>query len=108
MKAVGARLPRYDGVAHVTGQTQYVDDIRVRGTLWTKALRSPHPNAAIKNLDTQVTQTGLVVADIRAITRPLAAWESESSEKTSSPPAMPTSSLTQRMPLIIGSSHSSK
>ena len=29
MKAVGARLPRYDGVAHVTGQTQYVDDIRV-------------------------------------------------------------------------------
>ena len=52
MKAVGARLPRYDGVAHVTGQTQYVDDIRVRGTLWTKALRSPHPNAAIKRLDT--------------------------------------------------------
>ena len=52
MKAVGARLPRYDGVAHVTGQTQYVDDIRVRGTLWTKALRSPHANAAIKRLDT--------------------------------------------------------
>jgi hypothetical protein len=43
-----------------------------------------------------------------AITRPLAAWECESSEKTSSPPAMPMSSLTQRMPLIIGSSHSSK
>src|SRR5512132_4303071 len=52
MKAVGARLPRYDGVAHVTGRTQYVDDIRVRGTLWTKALRSPHHHAAIKKLDT--------------------------------------------------------
>ena len=33
MKAVGARLPRYDGVGHVTGRTQFVDDVRVRGTL---------------------------------------------------------------------------
>src|SRR5207249_8199910 len=52
MKAVGARLPRYDGVAHVTGRTQYVDDVRVRGTLWTKALRSPHHHAGIVRLDT--------------------------------------------------------
>ena len=28
MKAVGARVPRYDGLAHVTGRTQYVDDVR--------------------------------------------------------------------------------
>ncbi len=52
MKAVGARLPRYDGVAHVTGRTTYVDDVRVKGTLWTKALRSPHHHAAITRLDT--------------------------------------------------------
>ena len=52
MKAVGARLPRYDGVGHVTGRTQYVDDIRVGRTLWVKALRSPHDNAAITKLDT--------------------------------------------------------
>ena len=26
MKVVGARIPRYDGVAHVTGRTTYVDD----------------------------------------------------------------------------------
>ena len=45
MKAVGARLPRYDGVGHVTGRTQYVDDVRVGRTLWVKALRSPHHNA---------------------------------------------------------------
>ena len=64
MKAVGARLPRYDGVAHVTGQTQYVDDIRVRGTLWTKALRSPHPNAAIKRLDTSKAEA---LAGVHAI-----------------------------------------
>ena len=47
MKAVGARLPRYDGVAHVTGRTMYVDDIRVPGTLWAKALRSPVDHADI-------------------------------------------------------------
>ena len=46
MKAVGARLPRYDGIAHVTGRTQYVDDVRVHGTLWCKALRSPHHTRA--------------------------------------------------------------
>ena len=41
MKAVGARVPRYDGVAHATGRTEFVDDVRVPGTLWVKALRSP-------------------------------------------------------------------
>ncbi|MGB7861494.1 MAG: molybdopterin cofactor-binding domain-containing protein [Acidimicrobiia bacterium] len=52
MKAVGARLPRYDGMGHVTGQTHYVDDVRVHGMLWAKALRSPVDHAAITRLDT--------------------------------------------------------
>jgi CO/xanthine dehydrogenase Mo-binding subunit len=52
MKAVGARLPRYDGVGHVTGRTQYVDDVRVPRMLWAKALRSPHHSALIRSLDT--------------------------------------------------------
>jgi CO/xanthine dehydrogenase Mo-binding subunit len=52
MKAVGTRLPRYDGVGHVTGRTVFVDDVRVPGTLWAKALRSPHPHAGIVRLDT--------------------------------------------------------
>ena len=53
MKAVGARLPRYDGVAHVTGRTVYVDDVRIPGTLWAAALRSPHHRADIKRIDTR-------------------------------------------------------
>jgi CO/xanthine dehydrogenase Mo-binding subunit len=53
MKAVGARLPRYDGVAHVTGRTVFVDDVRIPGTLWAKALRSPHHHAGITRLDTK-------------------------------------------------------
>jgi CO/xanthine dehydrogenase Mo-binding subunit len=52
MKAIGARLPRYDGIAHVTGRTQYVDDVRIPGTLWVKALRSPHHSAHVRSLDT--------------------------------------------------------
>jgi len=52
VKAVGARLPRYDGVAHVTGRSIFVDDVRVPGTLWAKALRSPLHHAGITRLDT--------------------------------------------------------
>src|SRR3954471_18918391 len=52
MKAVGARLPRYDGIGHVTGRTQYVDDVRVGKNLWVKALRSPHHHAAITSIET--------------------------------------------------------
>ena len=52
MKVVGARIPRYDGVAHVTGRTAYIDDVRIPGTLWAKALRSPHHHAGITKLDT--------------------------------------------------------
>jgi CO/xanthine dehydrogenase Mo-binding subunit len=51
MKAVGARVPRYDGVAHATGRTQFVDDVRVPGTLCVKALRSPSHHADITRLD---------------------------------------------------------
>jgi CO/xanthine dehydrogenase Mo-binding subunit len=56
MKAVGARLPRYDGLAHVTGRTQYVDDVRVHGQLWVKAVRSPHHHAKITSIDTKAAE----------------------------------------------------
>lgn len=53
MKAVGARLPRYDGLAHITGRTTFVDDWPTPpGMLWAKALRSPHHSALIKSIDT--------------------------------------------------------
>ena len=52
MKAVGARIPRYDGIAHVTGRTQYVDDLRIHGSLFVKAFRSPVHRANVPGLDT--------------------------------------------------------
>lgn len=51
MKAVGARLPRYDGIEHVTGRTVFVDDVLAPGTLVVKALRSPSHRATITGLD---------------------------------------------------------
>ena len=56
MKAVGARVPRYDGREQVTGKMVFVDDVRAAGTLWTKALRSPHHFAAIRRLDTSAAE----------------------------------------------------
>ncbi len=64
MKAVGAKLPRYDGLAHVTGRTPYVDDVRVPGTLVVKALRSPHHHAAVTRLDTSKAER---LAGVRAV-----------------------------------------
>jgi CO/xanthine dehydrogenase Mo-binding subunit len=53
VKAVGASLPRYDGIAHVTARTRYVDDVRVPDMLWAKALRSPVDSARILHLNTE-------------------------------------------------------
>jgi CO/xanthine dehydrogenase Mo-binding subunit len=57
MKAVGARLPRYDGLNHVTGKSVYVDDVRVPNMLWAKALRSPHHSARIVSVDTSKAES---------------------------------------------------
>jgi CO/xanthine dehydrogenase Mo-binding subunit len=64
VKSVGARLPRYDGLAHVTGRTQFVDDVRIGKSLVVKALRSPHHHAAITSLDTSGAEA---VKGVRAI-----------------------------------------
>lgn len=48
---VGQRLPRYDGMQHVTGTTRFVNDIRMHGMLHVKAWRSDIPSALIKKID---------------------------------------------------------
>jgi CO/xanthine dehydrogenase Mo-binding subunit len=51
-KVVGQRKKRYDGLAHVTGETRFVDDVYVPGTLTVKVLRSPAVKGMIRRLDT--------------------------------------------------------
>jgi CO/xanthine dehydrogenase Mo-binding subunit len=52
VKGVGLALPRPDGPEKVTGQVQYVADIKPKGMLHAKLLRSPHAHARIVNIDT--------------------------------------------------------
>jgi len=49
---VGKGLPRVDAVPKVTGEAQYTVDLKMPGLLIGKILRSPHPHALIKSIDT--------------------------------------------------------
>jgi len=53
---VGKRLPRYDGMQHVTAQTRYVGDLSFPGMLHVKAWRSPVASARIKGVDISAAQ----------------------------------------------------
>jgi CO/xanthine dehydrogenase Mo-binding subunit len=49
---VGQPVPRIDNTGKVTGEARYTSDVLLPGTLWAKALRSPHAHAHILRLDT--------------------------------------------------------
>ena len=52
VKGVGLAIPRPDGAEKVTGRVQYVADLKPRGLLYAKLLRSPHAHARIVRIDT--------------------------------------------------------
>jgi CO/xanthine dehydrogenase Mo-binding subunit len=52
VKGVGLSIPRADGAEKVTGKTEYVADLKPKGMLHAKLLRSPHAHARIKRIDT--------------------------------------------------------
>ncbi|MFQ6017048.1 MAG: xanthine dehydrogenase family protein molybdopterin-binding subunit, partial [Kiloniellaceae bacterium] len=52
LKWVGKRPLRPDGVDKVTGRAKFGADMHMPGMLIGKALRSPHPHARIKSVDT--------------------------------------------------------
>ncbi len=49
---IGKRVPRIHGLGIVTGLGRYVENMRVPGMLHMKTLRSPHPHAKVKSIDT--------------------------------------------------------
>src|SRR5579862_1514228 len=49
---IGERVPRVEGVEKVTGSALYSANVLLTGTVWGKALRSPHAYARIKSIDT--------------------------------------------------------
>jgi len=52
MNVVGKRMKRYDGLAHVTGKSPYVDDVYIPGTLTVKTFRSPVIKGKIHRIET--------------------------------------------------------
>ena len=49
---IGKGTPRLDAEEIVTGAAEYIDDLKLPGMLYGKALRSPYPHANIKSIDT--------------------------------------------------------
>src|SRR5579863_4771906 len=52
MRVIGVVRRRVDARAKVTGQTRFADDIALPRMAYCKLLRSPHPHARIKKIDT--------------------------------------------------------
>lgn len=49
---VGKPTPRVDGFERVTGRARYAGDVQLPGMLFGRILRSPHPHARIRKIDT--------------------------------------------------------
>ena len=63
-KVVGTRPIRHDGVDKVTGKAMYGADIQLPAMLHAKILRSPHPHARIKSVDTSKAEAH---PDVKAV-----------------------------------------
>ena len=64
VKGVGLAIPRPDSPEKVTGQVQYVADLKPRGLLHAKLLRSPHAHARIRRIDASRAR---VLPGVRAV-----------------------------------------
>src|ERR1700755_2698482 len=51
-KWIGQRTIRPDGMDKVTGRAQFAADTSMPGMIWGKVLRSPHPHARIRSINT--------------------------------------------------------
>ena len=52
LTTIGHVTPRVDAIARVTGQAKYTNDLKLPGMLYARVLRSPHPHARIRHIDT--------------------------------------------------------
>ncbi len=61
ISTIGQRIPRADSALIASGEAQYLDDIRIPGMLHGRILRSPHPHAKIRSIDTRKAERVLGV-----------------------------------------------
>ncbi|MEA2252371.1 MAG: hypothetical protein QOG70_2613, partial [Solirubrobacteraceae bacterium] len=48
---VGVTTTRSDAIPKVAGEFAYASDLHVEGMLWGATVRSPHPSAALEEID---------------------------------------------------------
>ena len=63
-KWIGRRTIRPDGADKVTGRAAYAADASMPGMIWGKVLRSPHPHAVIRSIDTSKAEA---LAGVKAV-----------------------------------------
>jgi CO/xanthine dehydrogenase Mo-binding subunit len=63
-KWIGKRTIRPDGEDKVTGRAQYAADYSMPGQIYGKVLRSPHPHARIRSID---TSKALALPGVKAV-----------------------------------------
>lgn len=51
-KVIGQSIPRKDARAKVLGEARYTEDLSLPGMIYGKVLRSPHPHARIRSINT--------------------------------------------------------
>jgi carbon-monoxide dehydrogenase large subunit len=61
---IGARIPRLEDQPLLTGKGRFIDDITLPGMLHAAFVRSPHPHAAIRAID---TDEALALAGVHAV-----------------------------------------
>jgi CO/xanthine dehydrogenase Mo-binding subunit len=63
---IGRGVERRDGLGHVTGTTEYIDDVRYPGMLYLKMVRNPLVHARIRGID--LSEAEKVPGFVRALT----------------------------------------
>ena len=63
-KWIGQRTIRPDGADKVTGRAAFAADTTMPGMIWGKVLRSPHPHARIRSID---TSKALALPGVKAV-----------------------------------------
>ena len=123
-KWIGQSTIRPDGVDKVTGRAAFAADTNMPGMIWGKVLRSPHPHARIRGIDTSKAEklpgvivvrygdfTGVVAPNegtaARAVAAIRAEWKTtpqvsakelfDHLRKTPNPPARPPDALTESL-----------
>ena len=67
MPAVGASVPRKDGIGKATGAARYADDLRFPGMLYGRTIRSTIPSGRLRSVRLDFDPAGFTIVDHRDI-----------------------------------------